>query len=202
MLESLKRLLYETEDKFFAYRYRLDLAGIVRRDNLVTDSKESLAHATAYHAVWSRNLRRLINEARKIGIDFENFVDIGSGKGKACFYAHSRGIFQSIVGVEFSSPLVDIAKNNLKRFPSATMEFVHADASDFLLPSGRTLVFMFNPFGSPVLQRFLQHNIDHFRSNKSIIAYANDLERTTLARNGFATIYRDQDRKISLHGLL
>ena len=41
------------------------------------------------------------------------FLDIGAGKGKACFYASPR--FERVIGVEYSALLVDAAKANLRR---------------------------------------------------------------------------------------
>jgi hypothetical protein len=44
-----------------------------------------------------------------LNIEFENFIDIGSSKGKPCIYVGSKNIFIKIVGVEFSKELVVIA---------------------------------------------------------------------------------------------
>ena len=60
---------------------------------------------------------------------------------------------------------------------------------------------MFNPFDDVILERFVRHNLDHFRQHRSVIAYANDVQRMTLVRFGFETIYRNQERKISLYRL-
>ncbi|HBO77310.1 class I SAM-dependent methyltransferase [Cupriavidus metallidurans] len=200
-LESLKWGWFDFEDYLFEKRYGLDLGGVVPVKDLMDDTSLPIAHASTYHAVWCRNLRELFREARRTGHRFDNFVDIGSGKGKACFYAHTRQPFRNIVGVEFSSTLIDVSSRNQRRFGADNISFVNADATGFSLPSGNNIVFMFNPFDDVILERFVRHNLDHFRQHRSVIAYANDVQRMTLVRFGFETIYRNQERKISLYRL-
>ncbi len=119
VVESIKRKFFDFEDFLFEKWHGIDVRGVITNENLVTPDLDRRNHATAYHAVWCRNLRALLAEAAKTGNSFENFVDVGSGKGKACLYAHFRKSFQKIIGVEFSTPLVEIANRNRdKRFPA------------------------------------------------------------------------------------
>ena len=39
---------------------------------------------------------------------FENFIDIESGKGKACLCARTMDLSNSIISIEFSYPLLKI----------------------------------------------------------------------------------------------
>ena len=199
--ESIKRKIFDFEDYLFEKKYSLELSGIVENKNLVAHNKESVAHATAYQAVWSRNLRELLNEVQKTGYEFENFIDIGSGKGKACFYAYTKRIFNNIIGIEFSEPLVEIANRNKVKIKSQSISFINADATEFKLPNQNNLIFMFNPFDSVVLENFISNNIEHFKKHNSVIAYANDIQRLSLTKFGFETIFRNQSRKISLYQL-
>lgn len=201
VLEFVKRKIFALEDYIFQARYSLELNGTIVNEELVTEHRGSLLHATAYQAVWSRNLREIFVEAKKTGYKFNHFIDIGSGKGKACFYAQSKDEFNSILGIEFSKPLVDVANKNKTKYHSENTNFIHADASIYLLPNEASLVFMFNPFDRIVLEKFILNNIDHFKKNKSIIAYANDTERMSLTNFGFETIFRNQTRRISLYQL-
>lgn len=197
--DRLKRFWFSLEDRFFAWRYSLDLSGVIPNGDLVSNWDELARHATAYQAVWCRNLRKLLAEVDLLGVPFERFIDIGSGKGKACFYADTKRSFKSIIGVEFSAPLLDIALGNKKRLRSDSIEFVCADAAQFHLPDGNTIVFMFNPFDDVILTKFIELNIEHFKKYQTVIAYSNDLQRSTLTKLGFETVFRDQTRKISLH---
>ncbi|MBF0295007.1 MAG: class I SAM-dependent methyltransferase [Magnetococcales bacterium] len=200
--ERLLRTLYDWEDALFAWRHGFDLGGVIPQERLLQVDSASLAHATAYHAVWCRNLRELFAEAHKTGVTFEHFIDIGSGKGKACFYAALHARFPSILGIEFSRALLDIAAQNHQKLSArsggARIAFLHADAATVRLPTGTSLIFLFNPFDAIVLEHFLRNNMERIQSDGSCIAYANDQHGQTLAKLGFVTLFRNQTRKLSL----
>ena len=200
--EIVKRKLFDFEDFLFEKIYRLELSGVILNKDLISDNLISLSHATAYHAVWCRNLRELFEEAKKTGYVFENFIDIGSGKGKACFYAHTTGQFNSIIGIEFSEPLVKIANQNIEKFKSKNISFINTDANFFNLPNQQNLIFLFNPFDNVILENFMSINKNHFSKYNSIIAYANDVHRQSLTNFGFETIFRNQTRRISLYQMI
>jgi SAM-dependent methyltransferase len=198
LAEVVKRKLFHIQDRLFELHSGIDVGGIIEGGELIAGDSDSRRHATAYQAVWSRNLGELLGESRKMGCGFDTFVDIGSGKGKACFYARSKGGFRRIIGVEFSAPLVVVANANKRRLRADDVDFVEADAIEYRLPDSNNLVFLFNPFDAVVLERFLENNLEHFRV-QSAIAYANDAERRSLLKFGFETVFRDQTRRISLH---
>jgi len=187
------------EDTAFAKIHRLDFSGYISNDELITEYAASRDHACFYQAIKCAHIKELIEEARKTDILFENFIDIGSGKGKACFYASKKMELKQIIGVEFSKPLVDAANQNNRAFGADNIVFVNIDASDFSLPPVSSIIFLFNPFDEYILLKFLQRNIDYFRSYPCVIAYANDHHRLALARFGFNTLYRNQNSRCSLH---
>ncbi|SDD48951.1 SAM-dependent methyltransferase [Massilia sp. PDC64] len=187
------------EDQLFEKRHGLDCSGFIDRDELETSYSSALAHSRAYEAVTCAAMRELLDEAKKTGIVFDHFIDLGSGKGKACFYAAAKYRFRRLIGVEFSAPLVRAADRNLKKFGADHICFVNADAASFQLPAGDNLVYLFNPFGEAILLEFLNNNMDKFRRSRSIIAYANDKHRLCLATAGFVTLFRNQDSQSSLH---
>jgi SAM-dependent methyltransferase len=187
------------EDTLFEKRHGLDCNGFIENHELETSYTSSLAHSRAYQAAGCAIIRELIGEAEKTGIVFDHFIDLGSGKGKACFYAATKSRFRGIIGVEFSAPLVEAADANARKFGVDNICFVNADAAGFSLPAGDNLVFLFNPFGEAILLEFLKNNMDKFRQSRSVIAYANDQHRLCLARAGFVTLFRNQDSQGSLH---
>ncbi len=197
-----RRALRGVEDLAFEKWHRLNLGGFIRNKDIDTVFAASLPHARAYEAVTCAVIAELLREARKTGIAFERFVDIGSGKGKACFYAAAKGGFSRIVGVEFSAPLVAVADANSKIFGAQDIRFVNMDATAFSLPAGDNLVFLFNPFGECILKQFLENNIERFRQSRTVIAYANDQHRLCLAKLGFSTLFRNQDSQSSLYQYL
>jgi protein-L-isoaspartate O-methyltransferase len=202
VLESVKRKLFYFEDYLFEKRYGYEVSGTILKKDLSINNKNSLLHANAYQAVWCHTLRELFIEAKKTGYDFENFIDIGSGEGKACLYASTKQSFNKIIGVELSVPLVTVANRNKDKANSKNITFINADAVEFKLPNQTNFIFMFNPFDNVVLEKFISNNINHFKINNSVIAYANDIQRLSLTKFGFETIFRNQTRKISLYQLL
>ncbi len=200
VLESVKRKLFDFEDYLFEILNGYEFGGVPKED-LVVGNPISLSHATGHQAVWCCNLQKLFCEAKKTGYDFENFIDIGSGKGKACLFASAKQPFKNIIGIEFSAPLVTIANRNKDKADLKNITFISADATEFELPNQTSLVFMYNPFDSVVLEKFISNNINHFKIHNSVIAYANDIQRLSLAKFGFETIFRNQTRKISLYQL-
>lgn len=201
-IERLQRWRFGAEDHWFEWRHGLELARPVPHAELATSHLQALQHATSYQGVWSRNVRTLVAQALQANPQLRHFVDLGAGKGKACFHASLLHRFDSVVGVEFSEPLVEVARHNLQRFAAVRglrgLQFVAGDAAGHTLPEGATLVFLFNPFDGVVLERFLAHNRAHFHRHRSLLAYANDVHRRVLPRHGFETVYRDPGRRVSL----
>ena len=199
--EGAKRLCFNIEDRWFEWRHGLALSAPVAHDELVASNALSLAHATSYQGVWCRNVRTLLREARRCRPSLDSFVDIGSGKGKACFYAALQPGMRDVVGVEFSEPLVAVARRNQQRLADKPIEFIHADATEWQLPGRTQLVFLFNPFDALILDRFLTNNRNHFQGHGSLLGYANDVHHPVLRQHGFDTVFRDPVRRLSLFSL-
>ena len=116
--EKLKSLAYHFNrmtDLAYERSRGLDFRGIIPREDLATEHAVSLSHATAYEPCASRNLAILMREAAKIVSRFDRFVDIGSGKGKACIFAARSRRFGQVMGVEFAQSLVEIANRNASK---------------------------------------------------------------------------------------
>src|SRR5205085_4058663 len=88
------------------------------------------------------------------------FVDLGSGKGRAVVMAARLG-FREVIGVEVSERLHRIAKRNIAEIQTAParentaqprFNLTRADAATYSIPAGRTLVYLYNPFGPPTLK--------------------------------------------------
>jgi SAM-dependent methyltransferase len=121
-------------------------------------------HATAYYGVAPSVFRALVRRWQRSGpsgaIEVTTFVDLGAGMGRAALLA-SELCFKAVVGVELHPTLTRIARKNVSIWRSAGRErarirVFEADAVEFALPEGPVLVFLFNPFGAPVLRRLLK----------------------------------------------
>jgi SAM-dependent methyltransferase len=189
-------MVYSIEDRIFDLLHHVRTDGTIAAHDLrASEFAIAKPHATAFQSVWCRNLRVLIRAARQAA-PLTTFVDLGAGKGKACFYAARH--FERVIGVEFSAELVAAAKDNLRRSRFRNVDFVCADATTFELPAAPSLVFLFNPFDGVVLGQFLARNLEGMRARGSLIAYANDRERRVLQDFGCECVLREPQRCISL----
>lgn len=86
------------------------------------------------------------------------FVDLGSGKGRALLLALDHG-FREVIGVEISPQLERIARENIARYPlrsgALPARSILADAADFDWPPSPLVVYTWNAFTEPVMQRVL-----------------------------------------------
>ena len=88
------------------------------------------------------------------------FVDIGCGKGRPMFVA-SEYPFSLALGYDISADLVRTANANAvvmaRRFPQRPpIRALHADVADLTVPAGKTVVFLFNPFGPELMASLLE----------------------------------------------
>ena len=104
-------------------------------------------------------------------IDFREFtfVDLGSGKGRTLLMA-SEYLFRRIVGVEILPELHRAAEENIANYQSTTqqctqVESVCADASEFDLPEGPLLLYLFNPLPEAGLNRMLENLEESLREH-------------------------------------
>lgn len=190
-------------DKFRDARFErtkgLNLSSEVQHAELATDNAESAAQATCYQASASTLLKLAIAEAAKAGFVFDNFVDVGCGKGKICIDAQRIGGFRRVIGLDFSAALVTIAEENARKCGMADrIELVCADATQYDLPDGANLVYLFNPFGAEIMKAFAERNLARFADGRSCIAYVYDAQRSVLADLGFETLFRNQTLRMSL----
>lgn len=116
-----------------------------------------------------------------LGIDPSrfNFIDIGSGRGRAVLHA-ARLPFARAIGLELSGKLSQEAEANLAAYPKsklkcADVEMICGDAAEFELPDGDCIAYFFNPFRAEltakVMSGFVRQSID--KGQRLIIVYHN-----------------------------
>ncbi|MFN3286862.1 MAG: class I SAM-dependent methyltransferase [Sphingomonadaceae bacterium] len=84
-----------------------------------------------------------------------SFIDFGSGKGRVILTA-AQLPFRRVIGVELSAELCAVAQRNLAIMQRhgvlrAPVEIVHADVTNFALPPGDLVGYLYNPFGRDIL---------------------------------------------------
>jgi SAM-dependent methyltransferase len=89
------------------------------------------------------------------------FIDFGCGKG-VTLLAAAKHSFGKIIGVEYSSDLVAIARRNVMRYRGPlrsrkNMLIVHGDATSFVFPPTPLVCYFYNPFLPVVMETVLDN---------------------------------------------
>jgi 16S rRNA G966 N2-methylase RsmD len=96
------------------------------------------------------------------------FIDVGAGKGRIVIAAASQG-FRCATGIEFAGELCAQANRYLADLGladgSGRVRVDQADATEFNIPPGPCLFYLYNPFREEILRRFITH---------VLISYANE----------------------------
>lgn len=142
----------------------------------------NLMHGNAYQPVGEAAFRRVV---ARLGIDpaGHDFVDYGSGKGRALLLAAELG-FRRIFGVEYARELHEAALANVARARGACpgaerIECVWSDAAAFVPPAGDLVCFLYNPFDGTVLRALLDRLAASVAAapRDILVAYLNPLHR-------------------------
>ncbi len=134
-------------------------------------------------------------------LDGFTFVDLGSGKGRALFYA-SDWPFRNIIGVEIAPALHEIALANVDVYASPAQrcrhfELVCSDAAVWQPPEGDLLVYVFQPFPENVFAHVMKNLeaslVAHPRP--LVFVYLNPVfERAVLAPSFLETVTRNEPK--------
>ena len=171
-------------DYFFDRKFHIDTLGKVDFTQLFLDIP-SRVNAKIYQGTRLRVFNRVMKNLHIKYCDY-NFIDTGSGKGKALILASGFN-FKEIKGIELFKPLYDISCQNLcKMNLGHRIQIEHGDVLSFTPPEGPNLYYLYNPFNEHVLRDFfstLQKN-KTFGSN-DLIVYLNPRYHTVLTNLGF-----------------
>jgi SAM-dependent methyltransferase len=176
--------------------FNCDFSGILYK--IESSFTTAIEHATVYQAVETEYFNEILGVACAYRPSYDFFLDIGSGKGKACILAARSNKFKKIIGVEISESLIQTANQNAKKSNSHEIVFLHEDASNFRIPNGAALIFIYNPFDCSILEKFITLNYWQIKLTGSVIVYLNDIHRSVFEQNAFGTIYENKDNLISL----
>jgi SAM-dependent methyltransferase len=187
------RLVFSNLALLFSGRYRskneaYDLA-FDRQFGVQTAGREEPAylsadatlnhHARPYEPVAPARFHALMAAMPSARWEDYEFVDLGSGKGRALLLA-SAWPFRGITGVEYSSALHEAAEPNIRAFRNPAqrcrnIRSVCADAATYELPDAPLFVFLFNPFDEALMRRVVA-NVERSleaRPRPIVIGYVN-----------------------------
>jgi SAM-dependent methyltransferase len=176
----------------FDLEFGVRTSGLIAGRNLRSGSLVD-RHNTAYFGVAPSVFHELIARWRRLkpagAIDEYTFVDIGAGMGRALLLA-SELSFRAVIGVELHPTLARIARKNVALWKKrglccAPVRVIRGNAVDFKLPSVPCVVFMFNPFGAPVMRRLLKSwgKMQNGRDAQLDILYVNNEQEMVLRRH-------------------
>ena len=134
-----------------------------------------------------------------VPLDDFTFVDLGSGKGRALFYA-SDWPFRRIVGVEIAPSLHEIAIGNARVYSSPAQrcdrfELVCSDAAVWQPPDEKLLVYVFQPFPEDVFASVMKNLATSLasRARPLVLLYLNPIfERAVLEPGLLETVTKHE----------
>jgi SAM-dependent methyltransferase len=194
--KAIFKPLRKVEGRRFDGLHNISTEGEVKNEKLNPLDNDSLKHATEYQATPIDQLDFIFKRLKSDSPE-NHFIDIGCGRGRACFYASQK--YKTITGIDFSPDLIHSAKANLDTFNggNTNITFAVQDARLYDLPDRRSTVFLFNPFDHHILRPFLDRSMRHFKKYHSRIVYVNDVCRNTILEYGF----REEFRAVKTHGM-
>lgn len=183
------RLRHRRSEREFDRRFGVDTAGVISLSALDVDN-EHWESGFSYEPTDSERFKAVIGELPIRYEDF-TFTDFGSGKGKALLLA-AEFPFRKILGVEISSRLHSVAKQNIRNYRSSSMkcnamESICSDATSFRILDEQTVFYFFNPFQEPAMARVLSNIEESLRKHarKIYIVYKAPLFGFLMDRAGF-----------------
>ncbi|MDQ6679956.1 MAG: hypothetical protein M3Y67_03195 [Pseudomonadota bacterium] len=174
VVHNLKLLLtgqYSTQnaafDRSFDRRCMVDTAGTEELEYLTAEAALK-RHGNRYEPVKPNDLRVLVGMLPTLAIGEFDFVDLGSGKGRALFVA-AEFPFKRCIGVEFAQELHEVAVHNIRSYRSearrcSDIRSVHADAATFEFPLHPIVCFVNNPFGEALIAQMARRFDESVRS--------------------------------------
>ena len=189
----------------FDLEFGVRTSGLVSGRNLKSGHKAD-RHNTAYFGVAPSVFRDMIVRWRRLkpaaAIDEFTFVDLGAGMGRALLLA-AEFPFRAVVGVELNPTLARIGRRNMALWRATgraltPMRMVCRDAAEFKLPAGPCLVFLFNPFGAPVLKHVLKswsRDLMEREGQLDILYVNNEQEQVLRRQSGFVRLFNGEVKR-------
>jgi len=173
-------------DKF----YGIDTSGSLFGPALQSGKLSADAYITGYAGSQPSIVRKILQLIPNL--ENTTFLDLGCGKGRALAIA-SEYPFRDIIGIEISRKLAETARANAQiigsRFPERTpITVLEGDAANIMLPEGRVIVFLYNPFYKPLMKKLVANIHRALTANpkkKIFIVYANPLYAALFDKSPF-----------------
>ena len=148
-------------------RYRDKQFGIASSErHSLKDLAVDLPHCVHYQPTSYSDFSELLASVH-IRSNQDVFQDFGAGMGRVVYLA-ARYPFRSVIGVELSESLCLIANRNIENVRSKLccqdIKIVNANAVEYNVPEEVSMIFFFNPFRVPVMERVIGNIVASVRS--------------------------------------
>ena len=122
-------------------------------------------------------------------------LDVGCGKGSAIL-TMSRYPFARVDGVEISTELLQIARDNLGRMKVRNSVLFHSDAAAFDGYDRYTFYYLYNPFPPVVMAETMERIAESLkrRPRQVTLVYANPKDRAVIETAGFRRVAEFQGK--------
>lgn len=166
-------------------------------------------HVVSRYETSSEAAIRLALDSLTVDRSRFTFIDLGCGKGKPLMIAASYG-FRRLVGVDISPACMDAARANIARYgpvpiDASRVELVLQDAEAFEFPGDPLVLYLFNPFPQPVLERVMAKLEESLRTQprEAVIVYMNPTAAAAVRRSAlFERVPTIADRvPLAAHGV-
>lgn len=146
----------------FDLQHSVDTSGLIGGGDLGSGHGNDV-YNTAYCGIAPSRFRRIVDmwvsDCTHPGIGSYSFIDVGCGKGRAVMMA-SEYPFRQTIGIELNASLAQIATRNLTIWESAgrplcPARIVCQDATEFSFPQGPSVLYLYNPFATPVIRQLI-----------------------------------------------
>lgn len=192
------RLLQSANKSEFDDEFGTDTDGIREIGSLDIALSENNLHANGYEPSPYHVTTKIFWE---LSIDHTHFsfLDFGSGKGRVLLIA-SQLPFKSVIGIEFSPELCEIAKNNIARAPLTTnaassIECICTDATEYRLPSDPLVCYFCNPFDQVIMEAVIRRLNDSLREipRELYVIYLNPEHRVLFDNSGLWDVISENE---------
>jgi len=160
-----------------------------------SDSKDNFHYQGVSYYVLIELLKKLPEYVKN-----KNFIDIGSGKGRALFCAEYSG-FNLLIGVELDPELISISNENIKLYSQKRKEsdfkFICENALTFHIPDNTAVFYFFNPFSAKIMEE-VKNRISEYQSrtkSEIFIIYINPQFKEVWTEAGYETYHKEGNKR-------
>jgi len=191
-------VLQSTTESEFDDDFGTDTEVIREIGSLDIALSENAIHAVAYEPSPYHLTTKIIQE---LSIDHTrfSFIDFGSGKGRVLLIA-SQLPFKSVIGIEFSRELCEVAKGNIAKIPpskyaASWVECVHTDVMEYRLPGNPLVCYFYNPFDQVIMEVVVGRLVESLREipREIYVIYLNSKYRVLFDNSGLWDVISESD---------